>query len=487
MKILDCTLRDGGYYTKWFFDESFVEAYLSIVKNIGVDVVELGYLNFDESPNGDFYALSNQEINRIKSKLRNNQKIAVMIDAKKFKTNSDFAKLKKRLISLSQIGSYVIRVTASQSDAPIVYKIGKAVVAAGHEYSINLMYLHQYIEKKENLKEFIETSKLCTYVCLVDSYGACLPSQVKNIVQFAKKIFDCAVGFHGHNNMELVTANALAAVEAGVDVLDSTFDGMGRGAGNLRTEAALLILNKFSYSRQMDQYYLARIEELMSPIKVKYGWGAKFPYLYTGVNKLPQSVVMELFEAKRYSVLDVYNLINLKISEADTKKVKPISGSDILVLIGDWQEIYRSFDKVKHLIDSGYKTIIIGINAFHNFRNLFKKRISGNVKLVVEDFDYWANEKMISEYRIDEIFINNLSVKSPKANIKKIITTKTKGNLLEAFSLLLGKNNSIEIFGLSGFDSSGHINYTLLNESQNILNQIKTLNKVKILGPTNYV
>jgi len=28
MKILDCTLRDGGYYTNWDFDDKIVDAYI---------------------------------------------------------------------------------------------------------------------------------------------------------------------------------------------------------------------------------------------------------------------------------------------------------------------------------------------------------------------------------------------------------------------------------------------------------------------------
>jgi 4-hydroxy 2-oxovalerate aldolase len=32
-KILDCTIRDGGYYTNWEFDEQLIENYLTSINN----------------------------------------------------------------------------------------------------------------------------------------------------------------------------------------------------------------------------------------------------------------------------------------------------------------------------------------------------------------------------------------------------------------------------------------------------------------------
>ena len=46
IKILDCTLRDGGYYNKWDFDNSLVQKYLHAVNDANVDIIELGFRNF---------------------------------------------------------------------------------------------------------------------------------------------------------------------------------------------------------------------------------------------------------------------------------------------------------------------------------------------------------------------------------------------------------------------------------------------------------
>ena len=48
MYILDCTLRDGGYYNNWDFSSEVVEAYLSAVKDAKIDFVELTLFNIDK-------------------------------------------------------------------------------------------------------------------------------------------------------------------------------------------------------------------------------------------------------------------------------------------------------------------------------------------------------------------------------------------------------------------------------------------------------
>lgn len=48
MKILDCTLRDGGYYTNWDFESSLVDTYLAAVNQLPIDYIEVGYRNLPQ-------------------------------------------------------------------------------------------------------------------------------------------------------------------------------------------------------------------------------------------------------------------------------------------------------------------------------------------------------------------------------------------------------------------------------------------------------
>ena len=46
--LLDCTLRDGGYYNSWDFNDSLIHDYLLAMKAVRVDVVELGFRSTDK-------------------------------------------------------------------------------------------------------------------------------------------------------------------------------------------------------------------------------------------------------------------------------------------------------------------------------------------------------------------------------------------------------------------------------------------------------
>ena len=44
-KLLDCSLRDGGYYTNWDFDQNLIKSYQSNIKKLPFDYIEIGYRN----------------------------------------------------------------------------------------------------------------------------------------------------------------------------------------------------------------------------------------------------------------------------------------------------------------------------------------------------------------------------------------------------------------------------------------------------------
>ena len=51
IKLLDCTLRDGGYYNNWKFSINDANRYLKQVYSSGIDVVEVGFNFFEKNPN----------------------------------------------------------------------------------------------------------------------------------------------------------------------------------------------------------------------------------------------------------------------------------------------------------------------------------------------------------------------------------------------------------------------------------------------------
>ena len=85
MKILDCTLRDGGYYTNWSFSSELVEIYLKTVSKLPIECIELGYLSNTKDENGPFYHLNANILSFAKKILKKNQKLYAMINTKEVK------------------------------------------------------------------------------------------------------------------------------------------------------------------------------------------------------------------------------------------------------------------------------------------------------------------------------------------------------------------------------------------------------------------
>ena len=96
MKILDCTLRDGGYYTNWDFDSKLVNDYLKLIKFLPIDIVEVGYRGNKkkESYLGEFYYLTKNKLKKIKSKIGKDKKLSVMVDTKDWKSPIELKKFK---------------------------------------------------------------------------------------------------------------------------------------------------------------------------------------------------------------------------------------------------------------------------------------------------------------------------------------------------------------------------------------------------------
>ena len=114
--------------------------------------------------------------------------------------------------------------------------------------------------------------------CMVDSYGGVYPDDVQEMLLIVKENVTCPVGFHGHNNLELGLINTLTAINNGVDFVDTTILGMGRGAGNLKTELLLTYMNKNS-GLDVDFNVLGDIILAFSGLLKKYEWGTNLPYM----------------------------------------------------------------------------------------------------------------------------------------------------------------------------------------------------------------
>jgi len=330
MKILDCTLRDGGYYTNWDFSSEIIAAYIAGMNKLPIDYLEVGYRN---NPSDNYIGkMGYCPISVLqKIKMLSTKKLAVMLNEKSIKP-SDLDALVKPLVGLVDM----IRIAVDPLNFDRAVILTKAVKTYGFEVGFNVMYMSIWMSNHSFIDKLSQINNVADLFCMVDSYGGITPNEVRKIISIVKNKITCPIGFHGHNNLQLGLINTLTAIECGVNYVDATILGMGRGAGNLNMELLLTYLNKEGL--EVDFNVLGDLITCFSPLYEKYHWGTQLPYMISGANSIPQKDVMELVSNRVYSFETIVRGLQNRKDKVKDKSTYPLLHSekyeDILIIGG---------------------------------------------------------------------------------------------------------------------------------------------------------
>jgi len=280
LKLLDCTLRDGGYYNEWDFDFSLVKKYLQSMAKAKIDFVELGLRQFKQKKYLGAFAYTPESLLDL-LELPNGPSYGVMVDAKTI-LNSDtsieeaveslFADSSKSKISLVRIAAHPFEVPESKS---IVTKLNNL----GYIVGLNIMQISTLnaskISELSNLVNSWEIKPDVLY--FADSLGNLEPDDISQIIDSINIGWKGPLGFHAHNNQGMALQNAKKCLNKNVEWLDATMTGMGRGAGNLTMEDVFLnILPKSNPSYSQAIFELANSD--FKHLQSRYQYGPNLLY-----------------------------------------------------------------------------------------------------------------------------------------------------------------------------------------------------------------
>ena len=303
LKILDCTLRDGGYYNNWFFDKDLVQNYLLCCNKSKIDIVELGFrfLNFKKGL-GPYAFTTETTLNQLN--IPKGLKISAMINAADFFGEKDITEklLNKVFIKKKESKISLVRIAINFNSFEKGLYIAKFLKKNGYEVGFNLMQAHKKNKNEiENTVKNIISWGCVDYLYYADSIGVMDPEYIsfisKNFIKFSKKT---KIGIHAHNNKSLALINSLTAINNSLSIIDSTILGMGRGAGNTPTETLLLELETFGYKYKSS--YLLDILKIFSNLQQKYQWGPNYFYHYAAINNIHPTYIQNLLDDKRYNL-----------------------------------------------------------------------------------------------------------------------------------------------------------------------------------------
>jgi 4-hydroxy 2-oxovalerate aldolase len=314
-KLLDCTLRDGGYYTNWDFDKSLVATYIDSFNRLPIDYLEVGYRSMPMKEYlGEFFYCPIYVLEEIKK--QSNKKLVVILNEKDVRPEHVKALLEpcKGLIDM-------VRIALDPQQLRRAITLAAEIKKYGFEVGFNVMYMSKWNQYGDFLNELKYVDEVADYFYLVDSFGGVYPNTVRETISMVKERTNCKLGFHGHNNMELALMNSLTAIECGVDIVDATVTGMGRGAGNLKTELLFTALNA-TKGLEVDFDALGKVVDAFQKLQAHHGWGTNLPYMISGANSLPQKDVMEWVTHRFYSFNSIIRALqNQKAKRTDNEQL----------------------------------------------------------------------------------------------------------------------------------------------------------------------
>ncbi len=304
IKVVDCTLRDGGLVNNFFFTDEFVKALYRANIKAGVDYMEFGYKAskemFDVNKFGKWKFCDDKDIRAVVGDNKTDMKIAVMADVGRCDFRKDILNKKDSPIDLVRVATYI-------NTIPAAIEVIEDCTKKGYETTVNIMAISKSNETDlDAALELLGQSSVGT-IYLVDSYGSLYPEQARRLadkyLEVAAK-YNKKVGIHAHNNQQLAFANTAEVIIMGVSYLDATVSGMGRGCGNCPSELLLGFLKNPKYNINP---ILNFVEKQIVPLRESgVTWGYDVPYLLTGLLKPPPKSAIQFMGEGRNDYYEFY-------------------------------------------------------------------------------------------------------------------------------------------------------------------------------------
>ena len=308
IKVLDCSVRDGGLITDHMFEDDLVKTVFETCRDAGVDYMEFGYKAdkkiFAPDKYGDWKYCDEDSIRRIIGDNETDMKISVMADAEKTDYKRDLLPKDQSVIDLVRVATYIHQV-------PTAVDMIHDAHDKGYEVCVNLMALSLVKESELDgaLEIFAQTP--AKIVVIVDSFGSLYSEQIRAYARrFLKAVKGTGkeIGIHAHNNQQLAYANTIEAIISGVNYLDATIMGIGRGAGNCPMELLLSFLHNPKFNLRP---VLKLIQDRFLSLREEIEWGPLIPYIITAhFNQHPRAAMELRASDKKNDFVEFYDHLN---------------------------------------------------------------------------------------------------------------------------------------------------------------------------------
>ena len=279
IKVLDCTLRDGAYVVESRFGMDRIRDIITCLDASGVDIVECGWLrDCVHDKDSVFYNIPEDVVPYVSSK---HCERSLMFDCGRY----DISKLPQNSGIID-----IIRVAFYKKSLDEISFAVERVKSKGYKVYLQPSYIMEYTDE--------EISKLChranflgvDSVYAVDSFGSMFPEDLDRVIPIFDEVVNpnIEIGFHSHNAIQMslgLTIQFINSMSHRNISVDSSLCGMGRGAGNTKTELLLEYLNRHDKTYDMDFIHRC-IDKSILPLYKDYNWEYTPDKGYRGIRGL---------------------------------------------------------------------------------------------------------------------------------------------------------------------------------------------------------
>lgn len=460
IKVLDCTLRDGGYLIDAKFGDNTIKGIINKLYEAKIDVIECGFLK-DEKHKEDttIFNCVDEVIpylpdERLNS--NNNTSFVLLADCSRYK-----AKNLKKYDGKSIDG---IRECFFKHEMDEAFELAKLMKEKGYKVYIQPVDILGYNDL-EVLRLIEKTNELSPYAfSIVDTFGSMYKDDLVRLFSIinhnlAKEI---KLGFHSHNNMQLSFALCQEFTELSFGkrdvIIDSTICGMGRGAGNTNTELIVNYLNKKFHTNYKLDEILDLVDVYMPKIMNKCSWGYSIPYFIAGMYDSHVHNITYLLDKHSTKAKDMRSII--KSVEPNIRKKYDYENLERLYIehFNNFIDSNRAIEMIKEKFnDRKILLLMPGESLDSQKENIFKFINKENPIIVSINYDD-------TNFNSDIIFISNIRryENDQISNSKKIkiITSNIKTRELNNEYII--QFNSLIKRGWKYFDNSSILFLRLL-------------------------
>ena len=360
-KILDCTLRDGGYYNNWDFSSKLAQDYLNAASKAGIKYIELGFRSLKKSNyKGPNWYTTDSYINNLT--IPKNINLGVMVNV--FEVTSNSLSLEKTIDALFKKAKFskirFVRLASHFKEFNEALKICKILKKKGYFVAVNLMQISQ--QTKQDIIEVGKKSEKFKpdVLYFADSLGGMNSKKISDVLTDLRLYWTGEIGIHTHDNLGKALSNSLYALQNQVTWIDSTIMGMGRGPGNAKTEVLILELNNLIKTNFDLLPILKIIKKHFVNLKNIYNWGTNPFYHLAGKYSIHPTYIQEMLTQKfdDTEILETINQLKGKQgNKYDVNLIRPEFQKPIKITKGNWSPKAKFKNKDILFISSGPKLL----------------------------------------------------------------------------------------------------------------------------------